>query len=257
MEQGITKTEQAALQRKERSNALIAIVTNPDRLRDMERGLTIKKIITEALPICELKREVPFHEIALALDIQLTRLVASLNLKWNLNDEQVKTIVEDLIDKYPNESLEDFILVFKLARTGHFKDDNGNGAIYRLDSAVIFGWMEQYLSEKYKALEDKLRAEKDDFKKQYVSEKSDRNIFEEFMKLTESRPHGKIAGMSEADIRKYGQVNPAKKTAVTAGYTHFTVGSVQILAGSQEQANYNVEKLIQIGELKLEDVFTK
>jgi len=84
----------------------------------------------------------------------LTKLVGSLNLKWNLNDSQILQIVEDLVERYPHETVEDFILLFRKARQNEF------GEIYRLDSAVIFGWMDKYLEEKYKIAEKQLEGYK-------------------------------------------------------------------------------------------------
>lgn len=159
-----------ALLLREQSIDLIAIVKDSERCRQLERNLTINKIIENAIPINVLMKTIDSREIYIALDIQLTKLVKSLNLKWNLQDGQIKTIVEDLIDKYPNETLEDFILVFRRARMGGFKDEDGKTTIFRLDSAVIFGWMEIYLGEKYDALEAKLKAEKDDQYKRVKTE---------------------------------------------------------------------------------------
>lgn len=144
---------------KERSTGLIATVNNSTEFVKLERSLTINKIIETALPISVVKKNVPEGDIEISIDIALTRLVESLNLKWNLTGGQTKTIVEDLVDKYPNETIEDFILIFKRARQGEF------GELYRLDSAVIFGWMERYLEEKYEALERSLYTEKETFNK--------------------------------------------------------------------------------------------
>lgn len=137
----------------------MAIVTDPEKFNSLERSLTVNKIIETALPISQINRVAAPGEVEVAIDIALTKLVGNLNLKWNLNDCQIKTIVEDLVDKYPNETIEDFILIFKRARQGEF------GELYRLDSAVIFGWMERYLEEKYVALERSLDNEKENLNK--------------------------------------------------------------------------------------------
>ncbi len=144
---------------KRHSTGLIATVSDPVKFRELERSLTVEKIVETALPMSVVMQNVSPGDLERSLDIQLTKLVENLNLKWNLTPPQIKTIVEDLIDKYKSESLEDFILVFKKARQGEF------GELYRLDSAVIFGWMEFYLSEKYEALERKLMREKDNIYK--------------------------------------------------------------------------------------------
>ncbi len=91
-------------------------------------------------------------------------LALNLNLGNTVNDFQVKTIVEDLLHEFPNESVEDFLLVFKNARHGHY------GTIYRLDIAVIFQWIRQHLEEKYIVLEDNLMNEKENEYRSYKFE---------------------------------------------------------------------------------------
>lgn len=147
------------LQLKERSTDLIATVSNPEKLNKFERWLNVRAIIETALPISEMKRVLEPGEVEKSIDKVLTKLVGSLNLKWNLNDSQIKQVVEDLVDKYPNETVEDFILLFRKARQNEF------GEIYRLDSAVIFGWMEYYLEEKYALWEKQLENEKQEYYK--------------------------------------------------------------------------------------------
>lgn len=147
------------LQLNEQSSVLMATVSSPEKFSKFEKWLNVRAIIETAYPISELKRVLPQGDVEVAIDTALTKLVGSLNLKWNLNDSQIKQIVEDLVDKYPHETVEDFILVFKKARQNEF------GEIYRLDSAVIFGWMEYYLEEKYSVLEKQLENEKKEYYK--------------------------------------------------------------------------------------------
>lgn len=167
------------------------------------------------------------REIKRALDAELTRFVAGLNLKWTINDHQISGIVEDLLYKFPNESLEDFVLMFRKARMGEFKDENGNSTIYRLDGAVIFGWMEQYLLQKYEVLERNLYKEKDhvhnSFKK---AEKDYLQVWKESIELLdeEDRKNGKspdspktanlrafMNQLSPEEIKEEGQSEPKKK----------------------------------------------
>lgn len=143
------------------------------------------------------------REIKRALDAELTRFVAGLNLKWTINDQQISGIVEDLLYKFPNESLEDFVLMFRKARMGEFRDENGNSTIYRLDGAVIFGWMDQYLSQKYEVLERNLYKEKDQvhnsFKK---AEKDYLQVWKESIELLdeEDRKAGRKRATPKTDM---------------------------------------------------------
>lgn len=200
----LPKTE---LQLREHSTGLIATLTNADAARDFERGLTVKKIIKTAVPISELSRVTGTRQIAIALDIQLTRLVANLNLKWSVNDSQIKTIVEDIIDKFPNETIEDFVLCFKRARQGEY------GELVRLDSAIVFSWIARYLDDKYQVLEDELRNERDKFPHEMPEVEQDGPGYKAFKEYAKSLKTGmKVPRISDADIKRYGQERPVEKT---------------------------------------------
>lgn len=154
----------------------------------------------------ELRRVVGSRQVAIALDVQLTRLVANLNLKWSLNDTQIKTIVEDLLDKYPNESLEDFILCFKKARQGEF------GELIRLDGPIIFSWMHTYLDEKYKAVEDDLMKQKDEFYKSVIIDEASKDRFEEWKQSVNQFDGVKAVGkMTDEEIEAEGQEKPKRE----------------------------------------------
>jgi len=153
----------------------------------------------------ELKRNLPQGEVEIAIDTALTKLVGSLNLKWNLNENQIKQIVEDLVFKYPNETVEDFILVFRRARQNEF------GEIYRLDSAVIFGWMEYYLEEKYTVVEQQLKAEKEEYYKP-PEKVEDVDRLKQWKASIDAITIGKtILPMTEQEAKEEGQVRPPKK----------------------------------------------
>lgn len=185
------------------STGLIAIATDPDKMRNLEKSLTIQKIVDNAIPISDIVKTEGAKAVAMTIDIQLTKLVASLNLKWNLNDNQIKTIVEDLMCEYPNETIEDFILVFKKARLGDF------GEIYRLDSAVIFTWMKAYLEDKYKIVEDNLMREKDREYQRIVPERADRDWHQEWLNAISENGPGKLRqDLSDAEIEYDGQETP-------------------------------------------------
>lgn len=163
------------------------------------------------MPICELEKEAGFVTIAQTLDIHITKLILSLNVKHTMNEGQIKVVVEDLLDKYRNESLEDFILVFKKARQNEFGD------IYRLDSAVIFGWMDKYLEEKYQVIESNLMKEKEGFREnRYEKGKNDSDwLTKWFDSVKNSNPSSTVSMnmsvykcMSEKEIREEGQEKP-------------------------------------------------
>lgn len=194
--------ESNKLQRKEHLTGLIATLTNVESSRELERSLTIGKIVEHALPISELSRHVGHRNVAIALDVQLTRLVASLNLKWNLNDSQIKDIVQDLLEEFPHESLEDFVLCFKKARKGQY------GELIRLDSPIIFTWMREYLVEKYQVVENNWKAMKEAEKKS-IKPEGEQNWLKVWKESVDTLPHSKRFDLTEEEILKEGQIKPA------------------------------------------------
>lgn len=140
------------------------------------------------------------------MDIALTKLAALINVNQNLHDGQIKIIVEDLLDKYPNESLEDFILCFKKARHGEF------GIIYHVHSAVVFGWMDLYLEQKYQVIERNLMLEKENFHKPIKPKPSDIDWYKQWLdsvKAIEAKPTS--IQMTDAEIKVEGQEKPIKQ----------------------------------------------
>jgi DNA primase large subunit len=247
MEQGLTVQQQKELQRKERLTGLIAILTDKEKSKEFERGLTIQKIVKDAVPLCELRRTIGNKPVAQAIDIQLTRLVASMNLKWNLSDSQIQQIVEDLIDKFPNETVEDFIMIFKKARQNEF------GEIYRLDSAVIFGWVEKYLDEKYQVLESILMKEKDEIYKPIEITPSSVDWHKKWLDEVKKINVDNSGNVIDDDyVKKYGKEDPVKVSS-SAGYAYFEVRGIKIMACSQTHAEELVQRMLELGELE-EDI---
>lgn len=189
--------ENNQLQRKEHLTGLIATLTNIEKSREFERSLTLDKIVESAVPISQLKQQVGARNIAIALDIQLTRLVASLNLKWNINDTQIKDIVQDLLEEFPNETIEDFVLCFKNARKGKY------GELIRLDSPVIFGWMKIYLDEKYQLVESRWKEKKDEEKKPVVPVEG-RDWLQVWKEAVDALPKRTVIPMTEKEMIEEG-----------------------------------------------------
>src|SRR4051812_8486827 len=107
------KMENKNLTLRERSTGLIATASNAEKIGELERTLTVEKILQESLPMVTVLKNSNPGDVERIIDIHLTRLVASLNLKWSLQPGQIQQIVQDLVDKYQYESIEDFILIFK------------------------------------------------------------------------------------------------------------------------------------------------
>lgn len=95
--------------------------------------------------------------VQMYLEVELVKLAANFNGNpaLNLKDYQVPIIAEMLMQNYKWESIEDFTLCFRRASCGFY------GEIYRIDGAVIGQWMARYLEEKYDALEQRKKKEKE------------------------------------------------------------------------------------------------
>lgn len=80
---------------------------------------------------------------------QLERLVEGVNVdaRLNMRPEQITELAEDLVDTFPIETLEDFVLCFRRATMGMY------GVIYKIDKSVVFTWMAAYLEDKYMYVE--------------------------------------------------------------------------------------------------------
>lgn len=71
------------------------------------------------------------------------------NVKPPMTEFQAVQTAILLVEQYPHETFEDFILCLKKAKLGEY------GAIFnRIDGNVIFEWFRHYLNEKYQVVED-------------------------------------------------------------------------------------------------------
>lgn len=109
-----------------------------------ESELTFKSTF-KSMPIDTMIR---FHgakrsDVMAVVDLQLTRFLNSINISNPLSDFQKSELVMTLVERYKHETLNDFLLMFKMVRHGYF------GPIYnRLDITVISEYMNKYLEMK-------------------------------------------------------------------------------------------------------------
>jgi len=147
------------MQLQQVSQSITAIKLLENDFEGLERsvGGSVKDILDKP-PIAMLKKIVDPMRLETFLATQLIKLTKMINLdaRLNLQGHQIPQIAEMLIEQYPVESLEDFILCFKRGSIGFY------GTIYRLDASVLNEWMAAYLEEKYGIVEAKVSEVKKD-----------------------------------------------------------------------------------------------
>jgi hypothetical protein len=153
------------------------------------------------------------------IEFELINLAERINCSGNLTSGQVKFIASQLIGMYPKESLADFKICFEKGSMGMY------GKIFKLDGIEIKQWMDQYLDEKYKVLEDQLMKEKETMyapiPQTLTEEIKDQQTKQRLAAWLDEiqKIEGKaVLPMTEKEIRSEGQERP-KKEVYQNGYT--------------------------------------
>lgn len=200
-------------------------------------GFNAKEIIN-CPPIAMLKQVDGVKEkLEAFLAIQIVKLSETVNVNSNLNIQnyQIPTIAAQLIENYPVESLEDFVLCFKRGGAGFY------GTIYKLDASVLCEWMKAYLDEKYTIVESKVKEEQS----KNIEENSVN--YEEFKKRAgEMLVKEKVNNFKENEYQKMKLQNP---------YAWYSIEGFgpKIYATSQDHANLLFRKMIDNGEIERVD----
>jgi len=108
---------------------------------------------------------------------------AFFNVGGSINDTQVKQTAVLIIDTYHFLNITDFILCFKMAKTGKF------GKLYdRLDGTIILSWLNEY--NELRLQEAQIHSEKKSAKEKEKSLKIDSAIYQALKKCieTEDKP---------------------------------------------------------------------
>lgn len=134
-------------------------------LEAVEKGETLKVVRMEqtvnldtAIQASSLKKLIQTTDeevVVSGLITLILRTSAFFNIGKSMSEEQAIETAYLLLDKYPHESFEDFVIMFRNAKTGKY------GELYnRLDGQIIFKWMGEYLDEKAEHREKLHRAVK-------------------------------------------------------------------------------------------------
>lgn len=209
-----------------------------NRFEEIENstGLNVKDILDKP-PIAMLRRLDGMDlKLEAFLAAQIHNLVKMVNINAHLSIQpyQIPIIAAQLLENYPVESLEDFVLCFKRGAAGFY------GTIYKLDASVLCEWMKAYLDEKYTHVEVKVEQEK-----QIKTEESKINyeLFKERVEKDFIQPQ-KISNAKDNEYQRMKLENP---------YKYYPVEGVEIYATSQQHAEQLVELMIQKGELIREE----
>jgi hypothetical protein len=138
------------------------LVEKVDLLKDKQYGsvsammpATVKMAVELGVPMITV--QVATKEVQAFIEFELIKLSAMVNIdqRLTIQKHQVPVIAQELYEAFKSESIEDISVCFRRGAMGTY------GEIYRLDGAVLAGWMRAYLEEKYNVIEANLRAEKD------------------------------------------------------------------------------------------------
>jgi hypothetical protein len=163
---------------------------------------TIQKAVIEGVPMSVVVKAaegiMPAENIIGYIEHELIILSAMVNIdqRLNIQPHQLQVIAQELYNEFKAESMEDISVCFRRGATGKY------GEIYRLDGAVISGWMRAYMEEKYQVIEANLMAEKETFHlvKRSTAPKDQPNPQRNLLSLLQTVIEGKDPGV---DIAKY------------------------------------------------------
>lgn len=164
-----------------------------------EKKLTLSDCIG-GLKLSTMERKVGDFETTSAVCYLLNRFSANFNVGKTLTAQQSAMIAADIIEKYPYETLEDIVLMLKMARQGVI----GDGKDYKLDGQNILGkgkWMDQYLELKYTQLEREHKQKSDEQKK--TDSDPDHPVMRYYAKI---RAEKRKAQEWEEDMRRIDQM---------------------------------------------------
>jgi hypothetical protein len=229
-----TKNNSNATQLATISKSTTAVLLSTGKFDELasEVPYAINRILDRP-PITELKRQLPpeqhkMIEAFLARQIQL--LVESVNVSMTIEPHQIPFIARELLQLFPTESLEDFVLCFRRGAFAYF------GPIYnRLDASVLVDWMKKYLDEKYQLIEAvKLSAQVDQAKEIEINYQAYRD---------------RVANEAQPKKKNNILTNEYERQRLANPYKYHEVRGIKVMATSQEHAEQIVKRMLELGEL--------
>jgi hypothetical protein len=171
------------------------------------------------------------------IEARLIWLIAQLNVAHPMTIPQRNFTADSILDRYPNESLADFALVFLRLAQGYY-----GSTYHQLDCSIVMAAMAQHMEEKAMYVErDETTAKKESFNE------VDYDAFKKRLDDERRKAEQKKSTDREVKIQSYLNRNGERK--------NFTVETKwgkmhNVLAVSQQAANDIVGKLLLSGNLK-------
>lgn len=115
-----------------------------DNFEALERGIpnSVERIMP-APRISALVKVIGQDRIRKFLSALLVKLIARVNVAHSMDTHQKNFAIDTILERYPNESLADFILCFRRGAQGFY-----GSSYHQLDTSVIMGWLEDHFTEK-------------------------------------------------------------------------------------------------------------
>ncbi len=225
---------------------LLSSAQSPEQVAAISQLIPNKvEAIVDAVPMCVLKHDVDNEKIKYLIVQEITKCSLMMNVANNINTPQIQFTAETIMKKYPAESVEDVILCLRRGSQGFY------GSVYhQFDTSIIMGWMEKHIEEKSVYIERNNQTDKlqhDEHKVDYAA----------YMENQKRRLN--IANEAKQKEREYWKqkaddiLNP-KRTPYTVPIIDVNGKETQVenvYASSPEHARQIVEKLIEIGEIKI------
>jgi hypothetical protein len=140
------------------TNIISILAEKPELLAEVESVVSVRACLDSKLQLSKLKRENP-SSAEFAIGFLIEELVFALNVPA-LSEDQVAYITKTLINEFWWLKIEDFVLIFKNAKMARY------GKIYnRIDIHTICEWVNQYLTDRDREVENLRIEENTEYKK--------------------------------------------------------------------------------------------
>lgn len=184
------------------TSELILLINKHDEisLAEYENKMCLEKAL-EGTTLKKLAKVLDNKNLTKIIVFFIKRLSANFNVGKKFTDDQAVVLAFDLLDVFGHETLEDLLLMFKMARSGKI----GDGKDFKLDSQVIFHkWVPEYLELKAEARELKYIKEKKSYTTKELTIEEVKKSYKKKISLQEreDRRHARIDELTKDFTRE-------------------------------------------------------